>query len=314
MKTRIIQTRFWDDEFVSELDVESKLVFIYLLTNEAIGLTGIYERPKKFIAFYCGLSVQQVEKALTDISSKILYIDGWVVIKNAIKYNNYASNSKQRTAYMNEWNRLPEHIQKYAPYFDNVDDYKPGYVKGNKTNYKHREVAEKILERKLKENEVVHHIDKNPSNNNIENLAVMSESTHVLLHQEKTDLSDTSIIVLSDYYDSSPNIKTKNQKPKTKKENFSYESFVDIFNEIKNSRYGYADKKAKGQFDILIRAGVTEDLFRHAIINARSDKYLIENPKYLTPEYITRVSQFEKWVNAKPFKKESEKKTTFDVL
>lgn len=99
-----------------------------------------------------------------------------------------------------------------------------------------------------------------------------------------------------------------------KKEDFSYKKFIDMFNELKNSRYGYADKKAQGQFNQLLKAGVTEEMFKHAISNAKSDRYLIENPKYLTPEYITRVSQFEKWVNAKPFKKSSDKEMTFDVL
>ncbi len=43
---------------------------------------------------------------------------------------------------------------------------------------------EKILGRKLKEKEVVHHIDGNPKNNSISNLRVMTWSAHSILHGE----------------------------------------------------------------------------------------------------------------------------------
>ena len=46
----------------------------------------------------------------------------------------------------------------------------------------HVYVAERILGRKLEKNEVVHHIDRNPRNNNPENLVVMTNSQHTRLH------------------------------------------------------------------------------------------------------------------------------------
>jgi hypothetical protein len=220
MKTRIIQTRFWDDEFVSNLKPDAKLVFLYLLTNDSIGMTGIYEKPIRAIAFYTGVSEKRMPLAMQEISDKVIYDNGWVVLKNAVKYNNYASNSKQITAYMKEWNNLPEHLQQYAPYYE-AEDYKPKYVTTG-TGYKHRDVAESALGRKLLENEVVHHIDKDPSNNDPGNLAVMPLDKHILLHQGKIGIHDTSMILVSEYYDSTPNTEIRNknteirnQKPKT---------------------------------------------------------------------------------------------------
>ena len=50
--------------------------------------------------------------------------------------------------------------------------------------HEHRVVAERMLGRKLKKNEVVHHIDLNKQNNDEKNLVVMpSNSEHSHLHQ-----------------------------------------------------------------------------------------------------------------------------------
>jgi hypothetical protein len=62
---------------------------------------------------------------------------------------------------------------------------KNGYVvltRGDKRG-EHRAVAEAILGRKLLPTEVVHHIDRNRSNNDPSNLAVMSNSEHVRQHR-----------------------------------------------------------------------------------------------------------------------------------
>lgn len=48
----------------------------------------------------------------------------------------------------------------------------------------HRLIAEKTLGRKLKRNEVVHHIDLNPSNNARSNLLICSSEYHNWLHWE----------------------------------------------------------------------------------------------------------------------------------
>ena len=56
----------------------------------------------------------------------------------------------------------------------------------NKHRHVHVVVMEKYLGRKLKANEVVHHIDKNKHNNSINNLQVMTASDHARLHAKET--------------------------------------------------------------------------------------------------------------------------------
>lgn len=48
----------------------------------------------------------------------------------------------------------------------------------------HRVIMEKLLKRKLKTEEVVHHIDRNRSNNELSNLRVMTNKEHLNLHEQ----------------------------------------------------------------------------------------------------------------------------------
>ena len=112
MKTRIIQTRFWQDTFIDTLDHKAKLLFIYLLSNYRVELTGAYELPISHMALETGLPITDVETALTAISAKIGYIHGYVIIFNHKKYQDYSKgNENQQRAFARELDNLPDLVQ-----------------------------------------------------------------------------------------------------------------------------------------------------------------------------------------------------------
>ena len=61
--------------------------------------------------------------------------------------------------------------------------------RNGKTDREHRFIAEAILGRKLRPDEVVHHIDGNKRNNSIENLMVVTRVEHARIHQINLDKS-----------------------------------------------------------------------------------------------------------------------------
>ena len=63
-----------------------------------------------------------------------------------------------------------------------VAEVKPTTYRKRHGRHEHRVVAEEMLGRPLKRNEIVHHIDGNKHNNDPSNLRVMTQSEHVRLH------------------------------------------------------------------------------------------------------------------------------------
>lgn len=91
-KQRYINTRFWNDNYVSKLDPIEKLLFIYLLTNEHTNISGIYELPLKIMAIETGIDESMFRKILPRLKEKVVYINGYVVIKNFLKHQQTKSN------------------------------------------------------------------------------------------------------------------------------------------------------------------------------------------------------------------------------
>jgi hypothetical protein len=112
MKTRIIYTKIWKDEFYAGLNRAEKILFIYLITNERVNLCGMYELSDREIMFDTQLTTDELLKAKQSLSSRFLFKKGWVRIYNFERYNNY-SGDKNRVAIQNELKNIPDEIKEY---------------------------------------------------------------------------------------------------------------------------------------------------------------------------------------------------------
>jgi hypothetical protein len=104
MKTRIIQTKFWDDPTVIDAPVEAKFLFMYYLTCPHVGMTGIFEISNKEVELKTGLNEKQIGRAKKYLleNNKVRFYKTWVKIVNSEKYNNYAVGPKNSEAYNKE--------------------------------------------------------------------------------------------------------------------------------------------------------------------------------------------------------------------
>lgn len=95
-------------------------------------------------------------------------------VHNPLKY--YDNSGKNNPMYgKTPWNYNP-----------NGSPRKDGYIRitvGGKRKLYHREVVEQFLGRPLRSDEIVHHLDGDNTNNDINNLTVMTQSEHINLHR-----------------------------------------------------------------------------------------------------------------------------------
>ncbi len=109
-KERIVNTRFWADSYVSNLDPTEKLLFLYLITNQYTEISGVYELPLKYMALDTGIEKEMVEKILKRFENdkKIKYFNGWVHVLNFSKYQK--DNPKVKIGINHALKRVPKNI------------------------------------------------------------------------------------------------------------------------------------------------------------------------------------------------------------
>src|SRR3990167_315246 len=116
MKARLINTKFWSDTFISELNPLDRYLFLYFLTNEHTNIAGIYELPLKTISFETGLEIDMLKKMLKRLTSKIMYIDGCVAMKNWEKHQ--SSSEDVKTGIKRELSNIPQKIREKVEKWD----------------------------------------------------------------------------------------------------------------------------------------------------------------------------------------------------
>src|SRR5579872_3566799 len=109
MKTRIVHTKIWQDDFVESLTVTQKLLFLYYLTNESVNLLHLYECSDRRVAFETGVAIADIQKAKEVFmhSGKIYFFKSYVYLKNADKYEDYTSDvhKKAKSTLLNTYSQ-----------------------------------------------------------------------------------------------------------------------------------------------------------------------------------------------------------------
>ena len=131
------------------------------------------------------LTVQYLDKkrSMTSIAKELGI--SWVIVSRYLDKYNIPKRTKSQQQHReggSNW-KGGRHKASNGYIEIKVDGYprlnKRGYV------YEHQYVAEKKIGRPLRENEVVHHIDRDKTNNHPDNLMVLTKEEHSKLHQRE---------------------------------------------------------------------------------------------------------------------------------
>lgn len=119
-KLRSVNTHFWDDNYVINLDPIEKLIYLYLITNPLCNLIGIYEISLRRIAFDTGIDKDMVAKILKryEDDGKVKYVEGYIIIHNFVKNQNYNTNMTKGAKHL--FDLLPETIRNHSKGFETV--------------------------------------------------------------------------------------------------------------------------------------------------------------------------------------------------
>ena len=110
-KSRIILTKFWDDEYILEiLSNSEKLTYLYLFTNPETTICGIYEISIKTAELRLGIPSEKIRQHLGkfEADGKVIYRKPYIYIKNFIK--NQKSNPSILKGIINSFNEIPQKV------------------------------------------------------------------------------------------------------------------------------------------------------------------------------------------------------------
>lgn len=148
----MINTKFWSDSYISNIDPLEKLLFLYFLTNPYTNICGIYELPLKQIALDTGIDRDNLEKVFLPRlkkAGKIYYIDGWVYIKNFRKHQKSSGNIEQ--GIKNGLEQVAPSILAKIKQFDNTPPTQGGHSPKLKPELEYKPEPKDICSTKLSE-------------------------------------------------------------------------------------------------------------------------------------------------------------------
>ena len=76
-----------------------------------------------------------------------------------------------------------------------------------------------------------------------------------------------------------------------------FDALLAFFNKTTGKNLRIINSKVKNQFNARLKEGYTKADIFNAILNCYNDPFHKQNPKYLTPEFISRPDKFEKYSN-----------------
>ena len=109
MKTRIVHTKIWDDDWFIALNKQARYFFFYIITNSRINLSGCFELPDRVMAFETDFKKEDLVVLKKALSPKVLFYENWVYVLNASRLGGYKG-EKNDVAVKKEIAEAPKYI------------------------------------------------------------------------------------------------------------------------------------------------------------------------------------------------------------
>lgn len=113
MKTRIVKPKLWTDPYFVEFKPTTKLLFLYLVTNDQLGLSPYLQITDRQMMFDTGLNSAQLEESKKEIqeSGLILFTGNWMLHNHDLAYVDYEGRDRVIESKQIEIEAIPEPIK-----------------------------------------------------------------------------------------------------------------------------------------------------------------------------------------------------------
>lgn len=112
MKTRVIRTSIWRELLDQPMNIDTKLLYMYLLTNEHIGQTDYLKIFESEISFYTGLDQKQIRFCLNQLQDVglIRVFENWIMFTDGGYVQSQYKGKKNEKAKEKELSEVPAHV------------------------------------------------------------------------------------------------------------------------------------------------------------------------------------------------------------
>lgn len=104
----MVWTKIWEDEWFQSLSDHAQKLFLYLITNSRIGISGCYEVTDRTIMF--DTRIKDLDKVKAELHPKVRFYNGWINVVNAQGYNGFTGKSNEK-ALENELKLIPKEVK-----------------------------------------------------------------------------------------------------------------------------------------------------------------------------------------------------------
>lgn len=190
MKTRIVYPKFWFDEKFAECKISTKLLFVYLITNDYLKLSRYSRISDRRIIFETGLTSTQLKESKKELEDlRWCFFSGeWIYHNHECAYVDYLRNEKVESAKQKEIESIPSKI---VGYFNEV------CLNTVQTPFKHRlNINHKLKIINNKEDESVREETKFSSIKDLNNTELVKELSNHFHVSEKTVINQREAVNL----------------------------------------------------------------------------------------------------------------------
>lgn len=261
-KLRSVSVQFWDDPYITELNKDEKLIFIYLLTNTLVNLSGIYQIALRKISYDTDIEPDVVNKCIERFSKdkKVFYYENHIILSNFVKNQKYNDNMlKSAVDFFNSLNdSVKTYIKETLPnlykWFDNPSKWFSYPSESKKKKRKIKKEDEEELKNETINSEFQKYLDE------FNKVAIVNKLPQV------RSLTTERIIMLKD---------------REKEREFD---FMKILEMVKKSPYLLGKVNSfKVSFDWIIK---NDTNYIKILEGTYSDRDKVESEKKARPEFI----------------------------